>query len=542
MFAKAVPKVGKPDEVSSITLQDAIEVDDSTIVKPPELLSYINKPYKFKSKEEFEKLVENVKTKNLDELYRKVKSIWTKYVDADDFHISLCAADTIFSYFQDKIGLTHYLFFVGGNTSGKTNNLTVLHFLAYRNMISSDVTSANIFQFLGSGEEGLGTICEDEADNIDEDHDKMRIYKNGNTTGIPISRTDTSFGRTQLRFNTFCFKAFAAERLPDSVKAKGFNQRIIELPCAYGFPQYDISEVANPAGEEQYEKLLEELSTMRNVLLIYRLLHFQTKIPDIKLNINNREKQLFKPILRVFQDAEKTLKELLPVISKYVSQKRESNANTLHAFLYRLIKDLTKAQNTYELESSLIWTTIRETLPGKDIPYKPQSYDTVEFDIISQKEIVQALKDVFGAERSRDKKSRRLIFDPSKLERLSKIYDLSIEVQVVTHMTLVTHVGLDRHLTEQSNDNKIQDSDHENQNLHNKTTENIQNITSDQNDKSANHSPQVSQVSQVSPAVNLLPDSIYRAYADTWKCRNCNTKGDKWFMQVHDCKAEKKHT
>jgi hypothetical protein len=119
-------------------------------------------------------------------------------------------------------------------------------------MLSSDVTSANIYQFLGSQEEGVGSICEDEADNIDEDHDKMRIYKNGYTTGIPVFRTDTSFGRSQLRYNTFCFKAFAAERLPDSVKAKGFRQRTVELACTYGFPKYDISEVVNPAGEEEY--------------------------------------------------------------------------------------------------------------------------------------------------------------------------------------------------------------------------------------------------------------------------------------------------
>ncbi|MDQ6668641.1 MAG: hypothetical protein M3Y53_10520, partial [Thermoproteota archaeon] len=42
--------------------------------------------------------------------------------------------------------------------------------------------------------------------------------------------------------------AFAAERTPDSTKAKGFNQRIIQLTSLYGFPQYDISEVINPAG------------------------------------------------------------------------------------------------------------------------------------------------------------------------------------------------------------------------------------------------------------------------------------------------------
>jgi hypothetical protein len=183
-FAVAAPKVGNPDQVS-ITLQDSIQVDENTILRPLELTSYINKPYIFKSEQEFFELVENTRNKNLDSLYRKVKSIWEKYVDADDFHISICAADTIFTYFQDKIGLTHYLFFVGGNGSGKSNNLTVLHFVAYRNMMSSGMTAANIYQFLGSREEGTGTICEDEPDNIDEDREKMKVDKNGYTTGFP---------------------------------------------------------------------------------------------------------------------------------------------------------------------------------------------------------------------------------------------------------------------------------------------------------------------------------------------------------------------
>ena len=154
-------------------------------------------------------------------------------------------------------------------------------------------------------EEGQGTICEDEADNIDsDDKDKMRIYKNGYTTGYPVLRTDTTYGRKQHRFNTFCFKAFGAERTPDSVKAKGFNQRIIELPCIYGFPQYDISEIINTAGEEELNHLLNELNETRNLLLIHRLIHYQDKIPDVKLNIENREKQLFKPLSRIFQHTE----------------------------------------------------------------------------------------------------------------------------------------------------------------------------------------------------------------------------------------------
>jgi hypothetical protein len=70
-----------------------------------------------------------------------------------------------------------------------------------------------MYQLLGSGKHGLVTMCEDEADDIDEDREKMKI-QDGVTTSIPVLRTDISFGRRQFKYNTFCFKACAAEKLP----------------------------------------------------------------------------------------------------------------------------------------------------------------------------------------------------------------------------------------------------------------------------------------------------------------------------------------
>jgi hypothetical protein len=122
----------------------------------------------------------------------------------------------------------------------------------------------------------------------------------------------------------------------------------------------------------------------------------------------------------------------------------------------------------------------------------------------SRKEIVQTLKDVFGAERSRDKKSRKIIFEPSKLQRLSKIYDLSVEVQVVTHMTHVTHVGLDKHLEEQNEGEEIAISNQENTNILNKNTEDNEKSASGEDGKCAEPSIDVSQAS-VTLAVDSLP-------------------------------------
>src|SRR5918993_803016 len=414
----------------SIVLQESIPLDETTILKPTESISYLNKPYIFESKEEFYQYVENGKNEaDLYSLFKQVKSIWKKYVDADNFHISICAADTIFSYLQDKIGLTHYLFFIGNNGSGKSNNLVIFHYLGYRNMMSTDVTAANIYQFLGNLDEGQGTICEDEADNIDENPDKMRIYKNGYSSGFPVYRTDTTYGRKQYRFHTFCIKAFAAERTPDSIKAKGFNQRIIELHCSPGFPQYDISEVINPAGEEEHHTLLTELLETRKNLLIYKLLHFHDKIPDIQLNIDNREKQLFKPIVRIFQNSKDVLDELLPVISNYVSQKRESNADSLHSRIYQLINRMIKDENSTQLGSAKIWDGFINEFNGEVV--KAQTIQTPEFGSISQKQIIQILKDVFKAKPPRRHgNARSWVFDLKILDKLSRVYDLDVDVKV----------------------------------------------------------------------------------------------------------------
>ena len=191
----AIKNTNDDTNTDSPTTRSYTRIADSyrngdVILKPFEPNMYINRPYVFDSEDTVQKYIKDVLegNVNLDTQYRKVKSIWNKYIAANDFHISICSGDTIFTYFQDKIGLTHYLFFVGNNGSGKSNNLNVFHFLAYRNMISTDITAANIYQFLGSDQEGIGTICEDEADNIDQDKGKMKIYKSGYTRGKPVFR------------------------------------------------------------------------------------------------------------------------------------------------------------------------------------------------------------------------------------------------------------------------------------------------------------------------------------------------------------------
>ena len=268
----AIVDFSDPDNVRIPIMDSLAQSEDTRLV--PELLN--NRPYSFKDKDEFYSYIERAKAETLDSLFDKTLSQWKRYIDADEFHLNLCAADIMFTYFQDRIGTTHYLFFVADNDAGKSNNLKLFNILGYRNLMNTSMTHANVYNFLGSKEEGVGTICIDEADNIDQYPEIMAILKSGYTKGFPVVRMiDTPHGRKQVRFNTYSFKALAGERLPDEVEARGFMQRTIVIICLPGFPKYDISEVTDPAGDNEYEDLLNELNDLRNLLLLLQVVTFQ---------------------------------------------------------------------------------------------------------------------------------------------------------------------------------------------------------------------------------------------------------------------------
>jgi hypothetical protein len=404
------------------------------ILKPPDRVSYLSKEYSFQSKDEINDYIQRARNETLDTLYyQKVKPIWQKYVDADKEHIAICAADTIFTYFQDILGMTHYLLFVGDNNTGKSNNLAVFQYLGYRPLFDTSITPANIYQFLGSIEECQGIILEDEIDNIDQQPEKMKLYKVGYKPGTKVTRTDTSFGRKQQSYWTYCFKAFTAERQHDSYRGKGFNERTFVVKCSTGNPRYDITEVVSPAGDAKYKLLFDELADTRKLLLVYRLLHYTDLILDVELNIKNRDKQLCKPLIRLFQNS-KAVNEILESASKLLLEKKERKANTIDARLYSIILDLVADHSSLTLSSGLIWNKVKDEIEGSEIPNRPLSYQTTEYGAISQKRIVAILEDRFGADRKRDSdgKQRILVFNQDKLNKLFANYSVTDKIEIIT--------------------------------------------------------------------------------------------------------------
>jgi hypothetical protein len=137
----------------------------------------------------------------------------------------------------------------------------------------------------------------------------------------------------------------------------------------------------------------------------------------------------------------------LPVVSRFISERREKNANSWHAYLYRTIKDLIARHQKTELEFSLIWDAVTCGLSGDFKNESHQTFESEEFGTITRKAVSETLMQIFGAKQSSNRReSRKLIFDKTKLNQQSKYYDVDIQVRVVTDVTCVTDIGIGQYL------------------------------------------------------------------------------------------------
>jgi hypothetical protein len=293
--------------------------------------------------------------------------------------------------------------------------------------MSTDMTPANIYQFLKSQEEATGTLCIDEANSIDENNRLMEIYKTGYITGGRVARTDTHNGRAQNAYFTFCHKAFAGERLPDSVTANGFNERTVPINCYDGNPKYDIAEIVSPAGEQEYQQLLDRLEHTRNLLFIHRIIHRFKPILIPKIHLKRREKQLFISLIRMYH-GDVVWPEIKSAISHYILERRGRQMDTLHAYLYGLIKRLITENKSLQLKSSIIWDRLKSELDGEVILSRPYSCSTQRYGPISQKQVTKILTENFGANKlGHHGDANELVFNSEILERLKMTYEVSID-------------------------------------------------------------------------------------------------------------------
>jgi hypothetical protein len=250
------------------------------------------------------------------------------------------------------------------------------------------------------------------------------MYENNNSTN------NKKKSSRQQSFFLFCYKMFASEKMPDKIKSKGFLERIIPLKAAPGNPLYDIAEIVDDSGDEEFKELNQELMDTRKVLLMYRHLHHNDLIPNVKLNIKNRYKQLTKPVIRLFQNT-KSLNDILKSLSNYVIEKNEEKINSPDSVLLFFIIDLVSEYGTI-LYNNTIWDEIKKKYPAGEVDDKRYSWFVEGYGIISKTKITNTCETRFLAKQHKDPdKGRGLIFNQETLNKLAANYSIIDRIKII---------------------------------------------------------------------------------------------------------------
>ncbi|MGB6529576.1 MAG: hypothetical protein WBF33_15830 [Candidatus Nitrosopolaris sp.] len=387
---------------------------DRTLI-PPSSRECPYEPYDF-SQEELQNYLNRAKTVNIDELFDMAWSIATKYNDQDLKNITAFVIDMILSYFQDKLSTIHYLQFVGDNDTGKGAFGTMFEYTGYRVVKATAMTGPNYFRVLRGA--GQCTIIEDEADNIQEDIDKMKILKCGYEYGGKIPRTNMNEKHQPTYwYSVYCLKILLAERSMDPNKAKGLVDRTFTLHSRPGYPRYSIKDVIRERGE-----LYNELIDFRKLMLCYRLVHYSDKLPDIETGLINRDRELGRPILQVFHGLSAERKEkVIDCLSVLLTEKRGDRINSKEAVYYRVVSKLIEDGKPTHTVADIYKSLKAETEGNPDI-YNRDTHHT-EYGVIHLNTITKDLKDKFGAVSCKVDGHRALRFDRERIASFAEKYE-----------------------------------------------------------------------------------------------------------------------
>ncbi len=280
-------------------------------------------PYDF-SKQEIKQIIKNKISK--EKLFDKIKQQIDNFIVIRELDKYLILGDIMLSYEQEHINTTHFLYVVGETESGKSSVVHLFRMLAYRCLYGEDIPNADIYNFLGTDEEGAGTIAEDEAQDLAYEKEKIRTYKNSYSKGALKPRIlQTLNSKKQVFYKTFCFKVFAGESIPED---KGFRERLAIIHMIEGRPNANIKRLT---GEEK-TRLLD----LRKALLVYKIQNIHNQLVQIDSNLHQRDQELWEDFLRVCYGT-KYYSRCKEVVAFYTAQRHEAIWNSLEARIFKIV-------------------------------------------------------------------------------------------------------------------------------------------------------------------------------------------------------------
>jgi hypothetical protein len=376
-------------------------------------------PFSF-SKKEFDNLI---KSKiSTEELLVDVKNSIDTYIHASEYTKILILGNIFITYSQEWISTLHFPFFVGETESGKSSVLHLGKQLNYRCLVSEDIPFADIYNFLGIDEEGTGTICEDEAQEMCRDRKKIRMYKSSYSKGSskPIVIM-TQNSKSQIYYKTFCAKWFAGETIPQD---KGFLERLAVVHMIGGKPDKNIKRLS--------ESEFDILNHLKNKLLIWKLQQISTTYTGFHSSLNGRDQELWEDFLKIFDKTEfETVAK--KVVEFFVSQRHDSIKNSFEAKIFKILCENLK---NHGIEAKVFWgmlTNDNPDLPGKLNDFSGRTFYPDEFGFkLTPNTLAKTVEDKFQGKKQsitkdingKPKKITYYIFDPKVIESLSTKYGI----------------------------------------------------------------------------------------------------------------------
>jgi hypothetical protein len=439
---------------NTIKIKDSIE-ETTMIIRPPSAEEYPYTPYEFADQDELNEFFGKANTTTLDELYQTVNGFYQKYVDQDRNIIVILSADSILTYFQDLFPIIHYCEGIGGNDAGKSTIGYTFECTGYRVIRGTSISGANYYRVLSNIEPGQCTIIEDEADNISEDPDKVKILKAGYEYKAKIPKTNMNTrAQEQNWYYPYCYKMLLAEKSLSEWKAKGLVDRTFSFKCRPGRVRYSIKNVATETINKSplLERLYNELLDFRKLMLCYRLIHYTDDLPQIKISVINRDEELSYPLLQLFYGTE-AFEEIKTALEFFLKQRRERRSRSIYAALYPILKKLVYTDNKtpkpklISIPYSLVWQDITSGgIKGSFNKYSSTEYDTEEYGTLYLSTLSKQISDNFAADLNHKEEGSIITFYTEKFDSYDEVYNHNVEGsenEVTIKVELVKTEGAD---------------------------------------------------------------------------------------------------
>jgi hypothetical protein len=419
---------GKPyflrysEEKGFLYLEPIIQEETRTL-RPPHLEECPHEPYQFTAQSLNGYYLPLAKKETIDSIYQKIKHEVKQFNDIDEYVSNLLSINVISSWFQDRLSTVHYLFIVGGNGTGKSAFGDTFECLGYRVVNVTNATEAFWYRVVGCVEHGQVTIVVEEIDKLDESSNAMNMLKVGYQPNAKVPRMNNDNDKMDFYF-PFGIKILIAETSPREDKARGVLDRTFKVNSYKGYPEYKIKEVRNPQGNKRRQKILDELTELKKILLIYKLIHFTDPLVEVEVGLDGRDEELCKPYLQLFYSlgaSKETMTELEQTFQHFLNTKNKRKKVSKEAILYPITASAI-LKHGLRMDVGLLWHEMTNSIDG-ELDENTKVFHSDDYGDFYRPKTIGLITDKFGAELDHKEKGNIIVFNKKIFERMGKQYD-----------------------------------------------------------------------------------------------------------------------